>query len=85
MVLACILLKYSLYACVMYLSWSLFASTSLLMFVVIGISITVATMYVAISSDLKKVGAYLSVLHMNLGVYLLACSGQLASLSMDVL
>jgi NADH:ubiquinone oxidoreductase subunit 4 (subunit M) len=42
-------------------------------------------MYIAISSDLKKVGAYLSVLHMNLGVYVLACSGQLSALSTDVL
>ncbi len=42
-------------------------------------------MYIAISSDLKKVGAYLSVLHMNLGVYVLVSSGQLSSLSTDML
>jgi hypothetical protein len=55
------------------------------MFLLVGISLTVATMYIAISSDLKKVGAYLSVLHMNLGVYVISCSGQLSSLATDVL
>ena len=42
-------------------------------------------MYTAISSDLKKIGAYLSILHMNLGVYVLASSGQLSTLSNDML
>ena len=84
-VLACILLKYSLYSVLMFLQWSLFTATTLVLFVLVGISTTVATMYVAISSDLKKIGAYLSILHMNLGVYLLASSGQLNTLSSDML
>jgi NADH:ubiquinone oxidoreductase subunit 4 (subunit M) len=84
-VLACILLKYSLYSCLMFLQWSLFTSISLMLYILVGISVTVATMYIAISSDLKKIGAYLSVLHMNLGVYILVSSGQLSSLSTDML
>lgn len=69
----------------MFLTWSAFTSSSLILFVLIGISTTVATMYLSISSDLKKIGAYLSILHMNLGLYMLSCSGQLCSVSLDML
>jgi len=84
-VLACILLKYSLYSVLMFLQWSLFTATTLILYCLVGISVTVATMYIAISSDLKKIGAYLSILHMNLGIYVLASSGQLSSLTSDML
>ncbi len=69
----------------MFLQWSLFTATTLILYVLVGISVTVATMYTAISSDLKKIGAYLSILHMNLGIYVLASSGQLSSLTSDML
>jgi NADH-quinone oxidoreductase subunit M len=84
-VLACILLKYSLYSCLMFLTWSSFASTTMIVFIVVAFSTVIATMHISVSSDLKKVGAYLSILHMNTGLYVIASSGQLVSVATDML
>jgi hypothetical protein len=56
-----------------------------MVFVLVALSTVVATLHISVSSDLKKVGAYLSILHMNTGLYVLVASGQLATVATDML
>jgi NADH:ubiquinone oxidoreductase subunit 4 (subunit M) len=83
--LASIVLKFSLFAVVMYLTTAIATATAP---PVVGsgiISLTLAVSGMMVCADLKKVGAYLSIAHMNAGLLLLQSSDSCLTFSMDAL
>lgn len=82
-ILACVILKYSLFCWLAFMLWSQVLLLSTVVSVLAGLSLLIGIGFLAALSDIKKLGAYLSVVHMNIGQLYLAFQGQFLSSSLD--
>jgi len=84
-VLASIILKYSLAAVILFLPMDFTAPVLLNVCWLVFVSIVVSLISIVCALDLKRLGAYLSIMHMNSGILILFFGTQDTIIAVDML
>jgi NADH:ubiquinone oxidoreductase subunit 4 (subunit M) len=84
-ILASVILKFSLFGLLMYATTTSTTIVITVLLVLGSLSVTLATLALLSSADLKRIGAYLSIAHMNIGFTVLIGPSSDSIVSMDAL